>query len=208
MRDVERVIRTRGDREPGHIGGVEDSGRDLADAAAERRLQLAVDDHRRGNEALVRRAGTGRRVEGERRSGGDQLAVDEVGDQLDVVNAVRDAAEERLVAADDAGDPHRARLGRRARGLHDRFLDVRDAPDPPLGRGENGGSRPGHVDGDAGLGGRDPHVRAVDDEARVAGGLGQLAVEPREVRVRSVTPENDLSEAVGRQHQHPRQQPA
>ena len=84
---------------------------------------------------------------------------------------------------------------------------MRDAPDPPLGGGEDGGSGPGHVDGDPGLGGRDLHVPAVDHEARVAGGLGELAVEPREVRVRSVTPEHDLPEAVGRQNEHPGQQP-
>ena len=41
---------------------------------------------------------------------GDQRAVDQLRDERDVVQAVRDAAVGRVVAADDAGDPHRLRL--------------------------------------------------------------------------------------------------
>src|SRR5262249_21230840 len=127
VRDVERVIRAGRDRQPGDVRRVEDRRRDLADAAAESGLELAVDDHGGGYEALVGRPGTGRLVEREGRAGRDQLVVDEVRDELDVVDPVRDAAEERLVAADDAGDAHRPCLCGRARGPDDRLLDTGDA---------------------------------------------------------------------------------
>ena len=48
--------------------------------------------------------------------GRDQRAVDQLRDEGDVVQAARDAAVGRVVAADDAGDPHRLRLGGRALG--------------------------------------------------------------------------------------------
>ena len=99
VRDVERVVRAGGDRQPRLVRGVEDRRRDLADAAAEAGLELAVDDHRRLEEALRRGALAGRAVERERRAGRDQLAVDEVGDELDVVDPVRVAAVDRLVAS-------------------------------------------------------------------------------------------------------------
>ena len=99
VRDVERVVRARRDRQAGLVRGVEDGRRHLADAAAEPGRELAVDDHGRLEEALRGGALAGRLVERERRAGRDQLAVDEVRDELDVVDAVRDAAVERLVAA-------------------------------------------------------------------------------------------------------------
>ena len=112
--DVERVVRALDDRQAGLVRRVEDGGRDLADAAAEAGLQLAVDDHRRLEEALLRAPLAGRAVERERLAGRDQLAVDEMRDELDVVDAIRVAAVERLVGRDRAGDPHRLRLRRRA----------------------------------------------------------------------------------------------
>src|SRR3954452_23443849 len=74
--DVERMVRPGGDLHAGFVGGVEDRRGNLADAAAEPRRQLAVDDHRRFEEALVGGARARRVVEGERRSGSDELAVD------------------------------------------------------------------------------------------------------------------------------------
>ena len=112
--DVERVVRPLRDLQAGLVGGVEDRRRDLADAAAETGRDLAVDDHRRLAEALVGGAVAGGLVEREGRAGRDQLAVDEVRDELDVVDPVRVAAVDRLVAADARRDPHRLRLRGRA----------------------------------------------------------------------------------------------
>ena len=122
VRDVQRVVRARGDRQPGLVRRVEHGRRDLADAAAEAGLELAVDDHGRLEEALRGRPLAGRVVERERRARGDQLAVDQVRDELDVVDPVLDPAVDRLVRADDAGDPHRLRGGGRALRLRDREL--------------------------------------------------------------------------------------
>ena len=111
--DVERVVRPGGDLQAGFVGRVEDSRRDLADPAAEPGLELAVDDHRRLEEALARVALAGRPVERELGAGRDQMVVDQMRDELDVVNPVRDAAVDRRVARDDAGDPHRLGVLRR-----------------------------------------------------------------------------------------------
>ena len=120
--DVQRMVRPVGDREPGLVGGVERRRRDLADAAAEPRLQLAVDDHRRLEEALVLGALAGRRIERERLAGWDVVVVDQVRDELHVVDSVRHAAVEGLVGADEAGDAHGLRIARRPLGRrgHDR----------------------------------------------------------------------------------------
>ncbi len=75
------------DRQPGFEGGVEDGRRDLADAAAEAVLELAVDDHGCLLEALRRRSLAGRAVEGECAARLDQRAVDQLRDELDVVQA-------------------------------------------------------------------------------------------------------------------------
>src|SRR6185437_9552003 len=106
--DVERVVRPSRDLQACLVCGIEDGRGNLADAAAEPGLQLAVDDHRRLEEALGGSALTGRLVEREGRAGGDEMAVDQSRDQLDVVNAVRIAAVDRLVAADKTADAQRA----------------------------------------------------------------------------------------------------
>ena len=131
--DVERVVRAPVDREPGLERRVEEGRRDLADAAADAALELAVDDHRRLLEALRRVALAGRLVEREPRAGRDQGAVDQLGDELDVVEPARRAAVGRRVRADDARDPHRLRLRRRALGLGGR----RRPASPPGGLGED-----------------------------------------------------------------------
>ena len=73
------------DREARLEGRVEDRRRDLADTAADPALELAVDDHRRLLEALRLVPLAGRVVEREPRAGRDERAVDQVGDELDVV---------------------------------------------------------------------------------------------------------------------------
>ena len=133
--DVERVIRPRRDPQAGLVGGVEHGRRDLADPAAEAGRNLAVEDHRRLEEALRRRARAGRSVEREGRAGRDQLAVDQAGDELDVVDPVWFAAVDRLVAADARRDPHRPRLGGRAPSR----LVRHDHAGASLGRRERGG---------------------------------------------------------------------
>src|SRR5581483_5397290 len=67
--DVQRMVRPLGDVEAGEEGGVEDRRRDLAHPATEPGLQLAVDDHRRLEEALRRVALARRLVERERLPG-------------------------------------------------------------------------------------------------------------------------------------------
>ena len=122
--DVEGVVRAGDDREPCLVGGVEDCGRDLADASAEPGLEFAVDDHGRFPEALVRGARSGRPVERECLTGCDQVLVDQVGHELHVVDAIRLPAVERLVARDEPLDVHRLRLGGRPVGvgpLNDQF---------------------------------------------------------------------------------------
>ena len=87
--DVERVVRARRDRQPRLVGGVEHRRRDLARATAEAVLELAVDDHRRLEQALGRVALTGRPVERELLARCDQRVVDQVRDDLHVVDPVR-----------------------------------------------------------------------------------------------------------------------
>ena len=158
VRDVEGVIRSRDDRQPGLVGRVEDGGRDLADAAAEPGLQLAVDDHRRLEEALLGAALTRRAVERERLAGRDQLAVDQMRDQLDVVDAIRLAAVEGLVGRHRAGDPHRLRLRGRTAGLPFREHELGNPVGRPLGRGEHASGRPRDVDPDPGHCGHDANM--------------------------------------------------
>ena len=137
--------------EPGLVRRVEDGRRDLADAAAEPGLELAVDDHRRLLEALLGRALARRAVERERLARRDQRAVDQLRDESDVVQAARDAAVGRVVAADDAGDPHRLRVGRGALGGR-RADGELGGPSGRRGRGREErlrGRR--HVDAEAGL---------------------------------------------------------
>ena len=116
MADVERVVRPRGDREPRLERGVEHRRRDLADAAAEPRLQLAVDDHRRLAEAFLGRSLARRPVERELGAGRDQVPIDELGHEPHVVEPVGLPAVGRRVARDQLLDPHAPRLGRRALG--------------------------------------------------------------------------------------------
>ena len=187
--------------EPGLVGGVEDGRRDLADAAAEPGLELAVDDHRRLLEALLGRALAGRAVERERLARRDQRAVDQLRDERDVVQAARDAAVGRVVAADDAGDPHRLRVGRRALGGR--------RADGELGRPSGGRGRRGeerlrgrrHVDAEAGLVRDDVDAARLDLEAgvdrRALDRLAQL-VEPG---FRARPGDRDLRRAADRQRQ-------
>ena len=111
--DVERVVRPLVDREARLEGGVEERRRDLADAAADPALELAVDDHRRLLEPLRLVPLAGRLVEREARAGCHERAVDQIGDELDVVEPSRSAAVGRGVRPDDPGDAHR--LGGRGR---------------------------------------------------------------------------------------------
>ena len=83
------------------------------------------------------------------------MAVDEVGDELDVVNTVRVAAVERLVARDERADLHRLRLLRRASRVHRRGDEF-----PRAQRGI------GHEHG------VEQHPRAPRDVERVAGAVG------------------------------------
>ena len=76
--DVEGVVRARQDRQPRLVRGVEHRRRDLADAAAEAGLELAVDDHGRFLESFCRRALARGLVEGEDRARSDHVVVDEV----------------------------------------------------------------------------------------------------------------------------------
>ena len=76
--DVERVIRPGENRQPGLIGRVEHRGRDLADAAAEPGLELAVDDHGSFLETLRGRPRAGCLVEREHCAGRDHVTVDEM----------------------------------------------------------------------------------------------------------------------------------
>ena len=185
VRDVQRVVRSRGDPQARLVGGVEDGRRHLADAASEAGLELAVHDHRRLEEALLRRALTGRAVERERRARRDQLVVDEMRDELDVVDAVRLAAVEGLVAAHRPGDPHRARVGGRARRLLVGEDERRDPVDRTLGRGKHGAHGTRDVERDAGLR-RDDADRAVrDGERRILRRAVDRALETREERIRS-----------------------
>ena len=110
----------------------------------------------------------------------------------DVVQAARDAAVGRVVAADDAGDPHRLRLGRRALGR--RRADDELGAVRPVGRDrgrEERLRRRRHVDAEAGLVRHDLDAAAgVDLEARVDGrvldGLAQLRrTRPRRPGLRS-----------------------
>ena len=117
VRDVEGVIRTLLDRQAGLEGRVEHRRRNLADASAEPGLELAVDDHRRLEKALVCVPLARGLVEGERLAGRDQMVVDELGDEAHVVKPVRVAAVDRRVCADDVDDSHGLRLGRRELGL-------------------------------------------------------------------------------------------
>ena len=70
-------------------GGVEDGRRDLADAAADGRQEQATDDGLALLEAALRRARADALVERERLAGLDHLAVEELGHQLHVEDAVR-----------------------------------------------------------------------------------------------------------------------
>ena len=165
---------------PGLVGRVEDGRRDLADAAAEAGLELAVDDHRRLLEALLGRALAGRAVEGERLARRDQRAVDQLRDERDVVQPARDAAVGRVVAADDARDPHRLRLGGRALGRRRAHGErVRSAPSARRRRGEERLRGRRHVDARGrACRGRSGCRRGVDRERRVdrrvLDGLAQL----------------------------------
>ena len=182
MRDVERVIRARGDREPCLVGGVEDGRRDLADAAAETGLHLAVDDHRRLEEALRRAALARRPVERECGAGRDQLPVDQVRDELHVVDAVRVAAVDGLVAADRPGDPHRLRLRRRARRRLGRDDELCDTVVGAFGSGEDSRRRARDVERDPRLRRHDANASVAGDrEARVARRAVDRALERREV---------------------------
>ena len=97
--------------------------------------ELAVDDHRGRLEPLLRRPLSGRPVERERLARADQLAVDQVGHELDVVDPVRVAAIDRLVAPDQADDAHPLRLLGRARRRQRANRDVGNA----VVRGQEGG---------------------------------------------------------------------
>ncbi len=168
--DVERVIRPLGDLQAGLVRGVEDRRRDLADAAAEAGRHLAVDDHRRLEESLRRRALAGRLVERELLAGRDQLVVDEMRDEL-------------------------RRCGSGSRSRRRRSCSVETTPWMPSAaassvvsfaccsctgrtvtrrvgarverRREDRGRGGGGVEPDAGLRGDDGDVRAVDGEGRV-----------------------------------------
>ena len=185
VRDVERVIRPRRDREACLVGGVEDGRRDLADTATEACLQFSVDDHRGLEEALLDRALSGCAVEGEGRAGRDQLAVDQVGHELDVVDPVRVAAVNRLVGADRSGDPHRPRVIGRALRLLLPDHELRGAGSGTARRREHASGRARDVEHDARLSGHDanPSVR-VDGEARVLGSAVDGPLQLREVAVR------------------------
>ena len=164
VRDVERVVRARGDRKAGLVRGVEDGRRDLADTAAEPGLQLAVDDHGRLEEALRGRALAGRAVERERLAGRDELAVDEVRDELHVVDAVRDRRRRssRTSPTVPVMPIACAACGRALRlllGEHERRGAVRH----PAGRRENARSRSRHVERETGLRRDDAHASVGRD---------------------------------------------
>ena len=179
VRDVERVVRPGGDRQPGDERCVEDRRRDLADAAAETGLDLTVDDHRSLEKASRGRAVAGRLVEGERRAGRDQLPIDQVSHELNVVDPIGHAAEERLVGADRPGDPERLRLCRRAGGLRHREGERGDPVRRPLRGGKNGRGRLRDIERDAGLCRHDSHRSArTDGPVGVARGSVDRLLQP------------------------------
>ncbi len=203
VRDVERVVRPRRDRQPRLVRRIEDGGRDLADASPEAGLQLAVHDHRCFEEALRGAALAGRRVERERVAGRDELVVDEVRDELHVVDAVRYAAVERLVGADRSRDPHGLRIGGRALRLRDRECERGNAVRAALGGGKNSAGRLERVEHEPGLGRDDPHAPVRRRyEIRISRRLLDLALQTGEEAVRRGT-----AKAHGRKVEHLRKLP-
>ena len=137
-------------------------------------------------EALVRRARAGRPVEREGRARRDQLPVDEVRDELHVVDAVRVAAVDRLVAADTRRDPHRAGLCRRAVRLFVYDDDPRGAVGRREGRAEDVAAGRERAHDAAGARRDDDHAAARERaEGRVARTLVDAAAELAEVARRA-----------------------
>src|SRR5262249_48036316 len=132
----------------------------------------------------------GRAVEGEGRSRRDELVVDEMCDELNVVNAVRDPAVDRLEAADGAGDAHGLGLSRRELWLRLDEGEPGDAVGRPRRGGEDAGGGLQHVERASGPGRRDVHgALRGRDEVGVARRGVDLALETSEVPVRVVTGE-------------------
>ena len=193
------------DREARLVRGVEGRRRDLADAAAEPVLQLAVDDHRRLEESLVRVALAGRVVEGELGSWGDVVVVDQMRHELDVVDPVRHAAVIGLVRTDETCDAHRLRVAGRALRRDGRDLELGSAIRRREQRRHQVAGRRLRVEHSAGLGGNDAHdVARPDREARVLRRMVDALPEVREEATCRGPGELDLGRAAARQLEQPR----
>ena len=121
VREVEVVVRALENRQAGLERVVEERGRRLADAAADRREDERADDFGSFEEAPLGGARADDAVEREDLARLDHGAVDEVGHQVDVVDPVRGRhAHLRRVRDELLADPEGFRLGgrqiRRARG--------------------------------------------------------------------------------------------
>ena len=129
MVDVEAVVLAVVDRVAAPERRVEDRRCDLTDAAADAGHEQAVLDRLALEEAPLGGARADGLVERELRAGLDLVAVQDVGHQVDVDDAVRRRhAHVGGRVADHPRDAERLRLLRREGGLRERERDARRAP--------------------------------------------------------------------------------
>ena len=127
VREVEVVVRAREDRQPDLERVVEERRRRLTDPAADRGQHERADDLLALEKPALRRARADDVVEREDLARLDDRAVDEVGHQVDVVDAVRRGlAHLRRVRDQFLPDPELLRLGGRQVGVAGAELDVSD----------------------------------------------------------------------------------